>query len=257
MTQTNTVTIRQALYIAKLLLQKQGTYTDEFRDRVIVALEEGLKMSSVEASKVIDWLVRRKVVIHPAPNVTASDIAAIIPNVVAGLKEDVVSAGILFKAGGETPVATLVKVPFAVTAESVAAAMAPKPSAVEITEGFWISDDGPDSINVWKVQPGKIKYAGHKPGLYAKKLRVWEEGGKKKGRFEYVKGGIYRLKENSPRPLTIPEAQKYGKLFGVCARCGRVLSVADSVDRMLGPHCFNILKSHGHVLVADDHKEVD
>lgn len=115
---------------------------------------------------------------------------------------------------------------------------------VDITDGFWITDAPGDSIDVWKVQWNLAK-----TNLYAKKLHVTTGyDGKKKGTFDYTPGGLKMLAGANPRVLTVDEAKAYGKLYGVCCRCGRNLTHEDSIDRMMGPVCYKYLVEKGHGL---------
>ncbi len=53
--------------------------------------------------------------------------------------------------------------------------------------------------------------------------------------FDYAPGV---LRNRELRRLTRDEARSFGADVGVCIRCGAVLTVEDSVDRMMGPVCF-------------------
>lgn len=126
------------------------------------------------------------------------------------------------------------------------------PAAVEITEGFWITDAAEHDIDVVKVQR-----AVHGSGkLYAKRLHVHVVGmnadgtSKVKGSWEYVPGLFNSMREGSgnPRPMTVDEAKKYGKLYGVCSRCGATLTREDSIERMMGSTCYGHMMSKGHAL---------
>lgn len=114
------------------------------------------------------------------------------------------------------------------------ASLAPRPEAAPVAsqrpatapvgspaaEGFYRRDG-----SIFKVQKA-VHGSGH---LYAKRLIV-ENGA---ARWEYAPGVIRTLTER----LTLAEAEAFGKLYGICAVCGRILTDEKSIARGIGPVC--------------------
>ncbi len=85
-------------------------------------------------------------------------------------------------------------------------------------------DDGRDETRIAKVQK-----AAHGSGrLYAKRLDP--EGG-----WVYEAGLVGRLDEGMR--LSVEDAAVFGKLYGVCAVCGRTLTDETSIEAGIGPVC--------------------
>jgi hypothetical protein len=95
----------------------------------------------------------------------------------------------------------------------------PAPAPVEITEGFWSLGE-----RIFKVQSSQT--SGH---LYAKELT--SDG------WSYLPGGATLLATQGASRLTAETAERYGKLYGVCAICGRTLTNEESIERGIGPVC--------------------
>ncbi len=97
-----------------------------------------------------------------------------------------------------------------------------------VEEGFYVLDQ-----EVYKVQ-----VAHHGNGRKYCKILVVEEGGK--GRFVYdaslTRGVMSKL--TPAHLLTRETAKALGALYGVCVRCGTILTEDDSIDRMMGPVCW-------------------
>lgn len=97
-----------------------------------------------------------------------------------------------------------------------------------VEEGFYVLDQ-----DVYKVQ-----VAVHGNGRKYCKILVVEEGGK--GRFVYdaslTRGVMSKL--TPAHLLTRETAKALGALYGVCVRCGAILTEDDSIDRMMGPVCW-------------------
>ena len=55
------------------------------------------------------------------------------------------------------------------------------------------------------------------------------------GRWTYATGLIFKITEADK--LTLQQAMEYGKVTGRCAICGRTLTVAESIERGIGPVC--------------------
>lgn len=88
----------------------------------------------------------------------------------------------------------------------------------------------------------KVKANKSKSGTYAMRWheingeRLTEAGMRKRGEYEYV-FGLVALVAQVGRKMTLEEAQEFILKYGVCARCGRELKAADSVERGIGPVC--------------------
>lgn len=108
-----------------------------------------------------------------------------------------------------------------------------------------VTEDGmyrnPETGEIFKVQR-----AVHGSGnLYAKILVVdqaWERDADGKvvvegeAHFEYAPGAIKTLRADWK--MTRDEAIKYGALYGVCVRCGKTLTLEQSIERAMGKTCF-------------------
>lgn len=57
-----------------------------------------------------------------------------------------------------------------------------------------------------------------------------------KTEFHYVSGMVYKL--TADHKMTKEQAKAHGAYAGSCVACGRTLTKADSVDRLMGPVCF-------------------
>jgi hypothetical protein len=101
----------------------------------------------------------------------------------------------------------------------------------EATGGKGITEDGmyqaPDGT-VYKVQFAK----NGSGNLYAKKLTIDEDGN---GTFAYAPGAITTLRPDWK--MTLVQAQAFGKLYGICCRCGRDLTDEESIAAGIGPIC--------------------
>jgi hypothetical protein len=89
----------------------------------------------------------------------------------------------------------------------------------EIPEGFHTAND-----RIYKVQ------RSGNGNLYAKMLDV------ETGRFEYVGRTPFALL-SVETVLTIEKAKAFGKLYGVCCRCGATLTDETSIENGIGPIC--------------------
>lgn len=94
----------------------------------------------------------------------------------------------------------------------------PKPT---VDDGFYKHNDV-----IFKVQ-----WNLEGSGKYAKKLVV-RDG---EGHWEFAGGALRFLTEE--HALTLDEAKEFGKLYGVCCRCGRTLTNEASIDAGIGPIC--------------------
>jgi hypothetical protein len=80
----------------------------------------------------------------------------------------------------------------------------------------------------------KVQHAVHGSGnQYAKRLVVNGEG--EKATFAYAPGVVTRLRPE--HRMNLEQAKQYGALYGVCVRCGTVLTREESIERAMGPVC--------------------
>lgn len=98
------------------------------------------------------------------------------------------------------------------------------PAKAEPPEGIHYLDG-----TVYKVQEAK-RGSGRK---YAKVLTATEG----RGEWEYLGRGtaFYRLSDDTL--MTLEDAQEFGKLYGVCCRCGATLTDENSIAAGIGPIC--------------------
>ncbi len=99
-----------------------------------------------------------------------------------------------------------------------------RPADVRVGEGIYRMDE-----DIYKVQ-----VAHHGSGhLYAKRL-VHAEG---RGHFMREPGALGKLWPH--HMLTISEAAQFGRLYGFCVKCGRILTDEGSIAAGIGPVCAN------------------
>lgn len=114
----------------------------------------------------------------------------------------------------------------------------------------------PESGEIFKVQFNKASGDGRR--LYAKQLvgTTWTEADsdaepdritrvpltedalfdrKISWGFEYVRGAVHTLRDDML--MTKEEAKQFGALYGTCIRCGRTLTLEESIERALGRVC--------------------
>ena len=105
--------------------------------------------------------------------------------------------------------------------QAIAAAQ-PKPGIYVLADEASIGGRLHDEGTPVKIQ--KSRSSGH---LYAK---VWNHAART---FDYSPGTM----RQAMRPMTLAEAEAFGKMYGVCVRCGRELTDPTSVARAMGPVC--------------------
>lgn len=91
--------------------------------------------------------------------------------------------------------------------------------AWELTEGAYMLDG--KAVLVQRSRESKRLYA-----------KVWDADAET---FVYAKGITYRLR--AEHRMTLEQAAEFGKAFGVCAECGRLLTNKLSVELGIGPIC--------------------
>jgi hypothetical protein len=122
----------------------------------------------------------------------------------------------------------------------LALADAPKPATEAKTEeaikdeiGVYVMADG----SLWQVKPNKAKtrtYAKVWVDINGERLTL--AGTRVRGEWDYQPGMLATvLKEG--RKMTLEEAKAFTLLYGQCARCGRRLKAAQSVEQGIGPVC--------------------
>lgn len=166
--------------------------------------------------------VREARTIAARPAVTAdADVAAFLAAYTGSFEFLTKMAGIVRNGRALTPnQAAAVRKCMAREQAPKAPVAAPAAPQVQVTEGMWRTADGA----IWKVLPGRTT-----GNLYAKRLG---EGGS----FEYVVGGIHRVRETGVR-LTLDEAKQYGRVTGRCCVCARLLTDPASITAGIGPVC--------------------
>lgn len=89
----------------------------------------------------------------------------------------------------------------------------------------------------------KVQVAVHGSGkLYAKKLVKLDEPTIVRGKeahfaFEMARGAVMTLKPEWK--LTREDAKEFGDLYGCCMRCGTILTDEESIERGMGPVCYD------------------
>lgn len=97
--------------------------------------------------------------------------------------------------------------------------------ATELEDGMYLLDG-----EIYKVQ-----YAVHGSGKpYAKRLVPPATEGER-ARFDYAPGMVRKLRPE--HRMSLEQAREYGELYGVCVRCGAVLTKEKSIERAMGDTC--------------------
>lgn len=99
---------------------------------------------------------------------------------------------------------------------------APRAPMGEVSDGWYVVDGEP-----WKVQWNR-----ERTHTYAKRLVD--------GQWVFVSGGLSTIRQRGER-MTVEQAAEYGKLYGVCAVCGRTLTDESSIAAGIGPVCITKL----------------
>lgn len=84
-------------------------------------------------------------------------------------------------------------------------------------EGIYLNNQG-----IFKLYTTQSGY------LFAKKLQ-------QDGSWEGVKGAAHKLRPETK--MTLEQAKHYGKLYGMCIKCGRTLTDEVSISEGIGPVC--------------------
>lgn len=93
------------------------------------------------------------------------------------------------------------------------------------------TEDVPEGIHYVDGTVLKVQVAIHGSGRkYVKELNT------DTGKFEYVGSRpLSRLSEDTL--MKLEDAQEFGKLYGMCLKCGRTLTDEESIARGIGPIC--------------------
>jgi hypothetical protein len=137
---------------------------------------------------------------------------------------------------------------FAASIAPVAAPVAPvAPVALTIEDaGVYVMPDG----TIVKVKANKAKtnvYASRWIEIRGERLN--ENETRVRGEYEYVSGLVHRVAA-SGRKMTLEEAKAFILRYGVCARCGRKLVAAKSVEQGIGPVCIQYFGGFAPAAVA-------
>lgn len=107
------------------------------------------------------------------------------------------------------------------------AARRPAPGAEELADGTYVLNG-----SIYKV-----RHAVHGSGRQYASLLVPPAQEGADATWEY-KGQAPLRQLTAEHLLTAELAKQYGALYGVCVRCGRVLTREDSIERMMGSTCY-------------------
>lgn len=86
------------------------------------------------------------------------------------------------------------------------------------TEGIYLNN-----LGVFKIQETQAGY------LFAKKLNETT------GKFEGAPGAVNKIQPQTK--MSLEAAKHYGKLYGMCMVCGRILTDETSISLGIGPIC--------------------
>lgn len=107
----------------------------------------------------------------------------------------------------------------------------------------------PVTGEIWKVQWNRASGDGHR--LYAKKLvysfkgtyldrpdpgmkTLWDVN-RDSVSFEYASGAMRMIRPEWR--MSLEQAKEFGALYGTCIKCGRTLTLEESIERSMGPIC--------------------
>lgn len=111
------------------------------------------------------------------------------------------------------------------------ARVTPAPQGKPVAAPTGITEDG---MYLFEGEIYKVQFAVNGSGrLYAKLLVRGAEG--ENATFEYAHGVVTRLRPE--HKMTLEQAKEYGALYGVCVRCGRVLTKESSIAQSMGDKC--------------------
>jgi len=109
-----------------------------------------------------------------------------------------------------------------------------KPKLAVEDAGVYVMPNG-DIVKVKATQDKKRTYAMRWKDIGAAK-RLTEPGTHVHYDYEYVKGLVEQVAAEG-RKMTLEEAKLFMVKYGNCARCGRLLKAAKSVEQGIGPVC--------------------
>lgn len=104
--------------------------------------------------------------------------------------------------------------------------------------GVYVLPDG----SIVKVQANKAKTKTYALRWHESPQRALEVGGRVRGDYEYEQGLVQKVAAEG-RKMTLEEAKAFIVKYGQCARCSRHLKAAESVERGIGPVCYQYFTS--------------
>lgn len=96
------------------------------------------------------------------------------------------------------------------------------------------SDSLEAGIYLFQDQIFKVQRAIYGSNHMYAKLLVKGENGAKSG-FQRAPGAIRNLRPE--HKMTLDQAKQFGKIYGCCVRCGRILTKESSIDQFMGDWC--------------------
>jgi hypothetical protein len=125
-----------------------------------------------------------------------------------------------------------------VVAQAPAASNGSSKRTEEPADGIYVNKDDDGNQVIFKVY--KAVHGSGRQCVKRLEHTVHPEGhvlaGNPKGQFVYMGLAAKHLPAEA-RALTLEEAQKFGKIYGFCGRCGRTLTDDDSIAAGIGPVC--------------------
>lgn len=99
----------------------------------------------------------------------------------------------------------------------------------EPEDGIYFDESDAEGRRIYKVY--KMVHGSGRQGV--KRLVVDEHGS---GKFSYLGLAVKHLPATARR-MTLEEAKAFGRLYGVCVRCGATLTDEESIANGIGPVC--------------------
>lgn len=99
----------------------------------------------------------------------------------------------------------------------------------EVDEGVWTFGDPPQYIRIQRTRDGQ--------NLYGKKF-MGSNDQTGKPEWDYLAFARKVVAKNGGRRVTAEEAIAFGREYGQCMICGRMLRNKKSIERAIGPICW-------------------
>lgn len=100
------------------------------------------------------------------------------------------------------------------------------------TEDRPVAEEAPEGIHYFEGDVYKVQVAVHGSGRkYVKKLDRDGDG------WAYLGRGELFRSLSADTLMTLEDAQEFGRLYGMCCRCGATLTDEDSIAAGIGPVC--------------------